>query len=145
MACLSGEWLGQGSHLETPGFLRDEAKILRVLVDYLGTGASFGLPRLVETFLGGPPPARPVHVVVVSDSDLFGEIDRTDRGWELARRALARAGGGGTAVLRLARVPQHEVWLEKLRDAGFSTEIVSSEAELVSFARAFAKRTFGEP
>jgi hypothetical protein len=144
MACLSGEWHGEGRFVETPGFLRDESRILKVLVDYLGTGASFGLGRLVSTFVNAPPPARPVHLVVVSDSDLFAEIDGTEGGWDLTRRAIERAGGGATAVLRLARAAHYEPWLEKMRGAGFTPELVGSEQELVAFARAFARRTFGE-
>ena len=58
MACLSGEWHGQGQFTETAGFLRDERALLGVLTDYLGTGCSFGLPRLVKTFVEAPPPAR---------------------------------------------------------------------------------------
>src|SRR6185436_12168766 len=101
MACLSGEWHGEGEHTETPGFVRHEPTILGVLTHYLGTGASFGLPRLAETFANAPPRKRPAHILVVSDSDLFGEIDGTKGGWEIAARAVERAGGGASAVLRL--------------------------------------------
>ena len=145
MACLSGEWHGQGQFTETAGFVRDEAAVLGVLTDYLGTGASFGLPRLVKTFVDAPPPPRPVHVLIVSDSDLFGEIDGTADGWALAARAVERAGGGGTAVLRLAAAPYYEEHLARLRAAGFTPYLVATEPELVAFARAFARRTFGAP
>ncbi|MBK7978250.1 MAG: hypothetical protein IPK07_35060 [Deltaproteobacteria bacterium] len=142
MACLSGEWLGNGKFTETPGFVRDEKKLLGVLTDYLGTGASFGLPRLVQTFVQGPPRKRPAHVLVVSDSDLFGEIDGTQNGWELAKRAVDRAGGGATAVLRLDDSSGHRKWLANMEAAGFDCHLVASEAELVEFARAFARKTF---
>ncbi len=141
MACLSGEWHGQGQYTETPGFLRDERTVLGVLTDYLGTGAAFGLPRLVKTFVEAPRRARPVHILVVSDSDLFGEIDGTAEGWALTARAVDQAGGGASAVLRLGA--GYEAHLQKLRDAGFTPYIVASERELVAFARAFARRTFG--
>lgn len=142
MVCLSGEWHGVGKFVETDGFIRDEKKILSVLVDYLGTGASFGLPRLVKTFVEAPKRARPTHIVVVSDSDLFGEIDGTERGFDLAARATENAGGGGTAVLRLASEASYGEPLAKLRTAGFQSAIVTSEEELVDFARAFSRRTF---
>lgn len=145
MACLSGEWHGQGQFTETPGFGRDERAVLGVLTDYLGTGCSFGLPRLVRTFVDAPERSRPVHIVVVSDSDLFGEIDGTNDGWAIAKRAVERAGGGATAVLRLANSQAYEAHLAKLRDAGFTPYLVASEPELVAFARAFARRTFGRP
>ncbi len=144
MACLSGEWHGQGEFTETPGFVRDERTVLGVLTDYLGTGCSFGLPRLVKTFVEAPKPARPVHILVVSDSDLFGEIDGTADGWALAKRAVEQAGGGASAVLRLAAGATHyTAHLEKLRTAGFTPYLVANELELVAFARAFARRTFG--
>ncbi len=145
MACLSGEWHGQGQFTETAGFLRDERALLGVLTDYLGTGCSFGLPRLVKTFVEAPPPPRPVHVLIVSDSDLFGEIDGTADGWALAARAVERAGGGASAVLRLGGATHYEPHLAKLRAAGVTPYLVASEPELVAFARAFARRTFGKP
>ncbi|MFN7950405.1 MAG: VWA domain-containing protein [bacterium] len=142
MACLSGEWHGAGTFTASDGFVRDERKLLGVLTDYLGTGASFGLPRLVEAFVAAPRRTRPAHVLVVSDSDLFGEIEGTRNGWELARRATERAGGGATAVLRLDGAAHHAPWLEKLAAAGFEPHVVASQEELVSFARAFARRKF---
>ncbi|MBI4952996.1 MAG: VWA domain-containing protein [Myxococcales bacterium] len=143
MACLSGEWHGQGSHTETAGFVRDEAAILAVLVDYLGTGCSFGLPRLAETFVRAPRArGRPAHVLVVSDSDLFGEIEGTVGGWDTARLAVERAGGGATAVLRLASSDHYRAHIDQLAACGFEVHLVASEPELVAFARAFARRTF---
>jgi hypothetical protein len=145
MACLSGEWHGQGQFTETAGFVRDERAVLGVLTDYLGTGCSFGLPRLAQTFAFAPKRARPVHLLVVSDSDFFSEIDGTKDGWAIAKRAVEQAGAGASAVLRLGMVQHYAEHLEKLRAAGFTPYLVASEEELVGFARAFAKRTFGEP
>ena len=142
MTCLSGEWHGKGRHLETEGFIRNEANILGVLTDYLGSGCSFGLPRLAETFGKKPPRRRPAHILVVSDSDLFSEIDGTKNGWEIARKAVEHAGGGATAVLRLHQSASYDKWLEKLRGVGFDTHLVSSEEEMVAFARAFSRRKF---
>jgi hypothetical protein len=143
MACLSGEWHGEGQHTETAGFTRDEQAVLRVLTDYLGTGASFGLPRLVVTFAQAPPPPRPVHILIVSDSDLFDEVNGTANGWALLAASVAKAGGGATAVLRLIPHPSNDPWLARLREAGVEPHCVASEPELVTFARAFARRTFG--
>ena len=142
MTCLSGEWHGKGRHLETDGFIRDEAKILGVLTDYLGSGCSFGLPRLAQTFAKQPPRRRPAHILVVSDSDLFSEIDGTRGGWKIAQKAVEHAGGGATAVLRLHRSATYTEWLEKLQGVGFETHLVSTEEEMVAFARAFSRRKF---
>jgi len=142
MACLSGEWQGQGNFTQTEGFVRNEKKLLGVLTGYLGTGSSFGLTRLVQTFVAAPPRKRPAHLVVVSDSDLFSEIETTKNGWDLAKRAVERAGGGATAVLRLDNAPRYADWLGKMSGAGFDCHLVASEKELVDFARAFARKTF---
>jgi hypothetical protein len=142
MACLSGEWHGQGSFVDTGGFVRDERALLGVLTSYLGTGASFGLPRLATTFGPGFRSRRPVHVVVVSDSDFFAEVDGTKNGWAILKSAVARAGGGATAVLRLHAHAAYDSWLASMREAGVEPHIVSSEEELVAFARAFARRTY---
>jgi len=142
MVCLSGEWQGSGKFTQTDGFIRDEAALLAKITDYLGTGASFGLPRLATTF--GPTfrRDRPVHVVVISDSDLFGEIGGTRDGWAIAKKAVAQARGGASAVLRLAPVPYYDDSLASLRGAGFEPHWVASEEELVTFARAFARKTY---
>jgi hypothetical protein len=142
MVCLSGEWHGSGRFTETDGFVRDEAALLGKITDYLGTGASFGLPRLATTF--GPKfrRERPVHVVVISDSDLFGEIGGTKNGWTIAKEAVAKARGGATAVLRIVAAPYYEENLASLRRAGIEPHLVASEEELVTFARAFAKKTY---
>ena len=88
-------------------------------------------------------PLRPVHVLIVSDSDLIGEIDGTVDGWALAARAVERAGGGASAVLRLGAAAHYQPHLARLQAAGFTPYLVASEPELVAFARAFARRTFG--
>ncbi|MFO0555615.1 MAG: hypothetical protein U0271_44970 [Polyangiaceae bacterium] len=142
MACLSGEHLSSGKYLETPGFIRDEAKLLGVLTDYLGTGCSFGLARLAQTFANAPPRKRPAHLLVISDSDLFGEIENTHDGWAIVERAVANAGGGASAVLRLAGADSYREPLDKLRKVGVVPYLISREADIVPFARAFSRRTF---
>jgi hypothetical protein len=142
MVCLSGEWQGSGKFTETDGFIRDEAALLAKITDYLGTGASFGLPRLATTFGPRFRRERPVHVVVISDSDLFGEIGGTKNGWTIAKESVARARGGATAVLRIAAAQYYDESLASLRGAGIEPHLVASEEELVAFARAFAKKTY---
>ncbi|MCA9577604.1 MAG: hypothetical protein KC668_19340, partial [Myxococcales bacterium] len=143
MVCLSGEWRGKGTFRETAGFIRDERELLGVLTNYLGTGASFGLSRLVDTFVTPGPLLRKTHILIVSDSDLFGEIGGTEGGWETLAEAVRNAGGGATAALNLSRnVASYAGPLQQLRDAGVDPHLVSNEAELVDFARAFARRTY---
>ena len=141
MACLSGE--EPGSFTQTEGFLRDERKLLAVLTDYLGTGYAFGIGRLKATFLDGPAPQRPTHLLVVSDGDLFTMLERHPGGWDIAREAAARAGGGATAVLELDAA-RAEAPLARLRETGWEVHLVTDQEELVAFARAFARRRYGE-
>lgn len=140
MACLSGE---PGSFTQTEGFVRGEREVMAVLTDYLGTGYSFGVERLRETFVDAPPPARPAHVLLVSDSDWFRMLHEHARGWDIAREVAARAGGGATAVLQLAP----ERWrdgLARLAEAGWAVHLVRDVEELVAFARAFARARYGD-
>ncbi|MBK7772786.1 MAG: hypothetical protein IPI43_01410 [Sandaracinaceae bacterium] len=145
MVCLSGEWHGQGTFRETPGFVRDERVLLGTLTDYLGTGCSFGLPRLQQTFVVPGPFVRKTHILIVSDSDLFREIDGTVGGWDTLAQAVKNAGGGATAALNLStQTAGYEPFLAKLRAAGVEPHAVSNEAQLVEFARAFARKTYSK-
>lgn len=145
MVCLSGEWHGAGTFRETPGFLRDERVLLGTLTDYLGTGASFGLPRLQQTFVANGPLPRKTHILIVSDSDLFGEVDGTVNGWDTLAQAVKNAGGGATAALNLStHTTYYEPFMAKLRAAGVEPYVVSNETQLVEFARAFSRKTYAQ-
>ncbi len=144
MVCLSGE---PGSTIETDGFLRDERAILRVLTDYLGTGTTFGVHRLLETFARRPAGARRTHILIVTDGDIFSLLDafadfggRRFLGWEAARLSVANAGGGGTYVLHESRrgIPD----ASRMRDDGWNVHLVASQEELVDFARAFSRENY---
>jgi hypothetical protein len=139
MACLSGE---PGSFTQTEGFVRSERQVLSVLTDYLGTGYAFGIERLRATFLDAPPPRNPVHILVVSDGDLFHMLKELRGGWDLAREAAARAGGGATAALQL-NPSQWTEDLSRLRAAGWAIHPVRTMEELVAFARAFSRARYG--
>lgn len=139
--CLSGESPGRFS--ENPDFTREQRALMTVLTGYLGTGYAFGIQRLADTFLPTFDHPRPVHILIVSDSDIFMMLDRTPDGWELARQALENAGGGGTMALEL-RYRGHDEGVKKLRDHGWEVEVVSDMKSLVAFARGFARRRWGE-
>jgi hypothetical protein len=150
MVALSGE---PGRTVTTDGFLRDERAVLRVLTSYLGTGMGFGIHRLAETFRDRPRDARAVHILVVSDSDVFHLLDQTTPlglGWDIAAEALERARGGGTYVLELPHTAPGTAWgdrcaaiLERMRAQGWAVEIVTSQEDLVPFARRFSERSYG--
>jgi hypothetical protein len=153
---LSGE---PGRSLSTPGFERNAAMVLKTLTSYLGTGFSFGIHRLAETFdsavkRGSQANPRPVHILIVSDNDMFSMLDSTAgarSGWDVARESLDLAGGGGTFVLELPEHVRSPQWgqntagfLDKIRGLGWGVSCVSSMEELVEFARQFSRGRFGD-
>jgi hypothetical protein len=144
---LSGE---PGNSLSTDGFVRDEATVLRTLTSYLGTGYAFGIHRLGETFA---PEAqrqqrRPVHVLIVSDHDMFSMLNELGSGrvgWEVAAEALARCRGGGTFVLQMAGAQAKHRGVVRLREEGWNVSLVNTLEELVTFAQQFSRQNYEEP
>jgi hypothetical protein len=152
---LSGE---PGRTISTDGFERDAAIILRTLTNYLGTGYSFGIHRLAETFqpdarISSRVKPRPVHILIVSDNDMFSMLDSESKkqlGWDVARQALELAGGGGTFVLELPEQFRNSSWsvntdryLGRIADMDWNAAIVSTMEELIAFARQFSRGRFG--
>lgn len=141
---LSGE---PGKTVSTDGFLRNQSEVLRTMVSYLGTGYSFGIHRLSETFHAECKLPRPVHILILSDHDMFSMLDERGQGrigWDVARESLERCGGQGTFVLQLpsqggGRGHRH---LDRLRNEGWRVSLVDSLEELVVFARDFSRLTF---
>ncbi len=146
---LSGE---PGKTISTDGFVRDQKTILRTLVSYLGTGYSFGIHRLAETFTPDPPVKRPIHILIVSDHDMFSMLDEKGGGrigWDVAEEALARCRGGGSLVLQLPEAMLSGAWgkssqtyLQRIRQAGWNISLVDSMEQLVAFARQFSRSNF---
>lgn len=146
---LSGE---PGRTISTEGFVREQKAILRTLVSYLGTGYSFGIHRLAETFTSDRPGQRPVHVLIVSDNDMFKMLDETGDGrlgWDVAREALSRCGGGGTFVLQLPEALVSTTWgqhvnpyLSRMRQENWNVSVVDSLEQLIAFARQFSRTNF---
>jgi hypothetical protein len=152
---LSGE---PGRTMSTAGFERDAATVLKTLTSYLGTGYSFGIHRLAETFKSNARnssrvKSRPVHILIVSDNDMFSMLDSQSKqrlGWDVAREALELAGGGGTFVLELPEQVRGSKWsqntagyLGRIAEMGWNVSIVSSMEELIAFARQFSRGRFG--
>jgi len=148
---LSGE---PGKTVSTDGFMRDQKSMLRTLTSYLGTGYAFGIHRLRETFHSRRDSARPVHILIVSDNDLFSMLDEKGDGrlgWDVARDALHQAGAGGTIVLELPAYTRDSRWsqnvtgyVQRLHADGWNVSIVSSMEELIEFARRFARAKYVE-
>ena len=153
MVALSGE---PGRTITTDGFVRDQWTVLKTLTSYLGTGYTFGIHRLAETFAARPRTARPAHILIVTDNDIFGMLEEKKKekfGWDVARESLGQARGGGTYVLQLpgylmAQEKAQRVvhpGCERMRRDGWNVANVNSMEDLVEFARRFSRTAYGTP
>jgi hypothetical protein len=150
---LSGE---PGRSVSTAGFVSSEKEMLAVLTDYLGTGYAFGIGRLQEAFPEPrKPPQRHVHVLLITDHDIFSMLDNAHenwgkknetplaqrQGWQIARESLCNAGGGGTCVLHMPRT-QNVKEIAELEARGWAVHRLNDWPELTRFAREFSKQKF---
>ena len=148
---LSGE---PGSSVCTNGFVRDQRQVLTTLLNYLGTGYAFGIHRLKETFHEKAALKRPVHILVISDYDMFQMLDESasdQLGWDVARQAVKHCGGGATYILQLpgyklpnykSHAQQFDDKLARMRADGWGVHIVNSMEELLDFARQFTRQNY---
>jgi len=146
MVALSGE---PGSTITTEGFVRDEEAILTTLTSYLGTGTTFGIHRLAPAFNNLPKNRRPVHILIITDNDIFSMLESTEKGrlgWDVAREAVISAKGGATYVLQLPAYLMNTARAQKeippaearmVRD-GWHVAHVHDMQELVVFAKQFS-------
>jgi hypothetical protein len=148
---LSGE---PGRTISTDGFLRDETLVLKTLTSYLGTGTTFGIHRLAETFANFSATARPVHILIVTDNDIFSLLDNRQNlgdGWKIAQESRVAARGGGTYVLQLPQYLMNQQnarsmihpGCNRMKQDGWNVANVNSMEELVEFARQFSQSAYG--
>jgi hypothetical protein len=134
-------WSGTHQFTRTDGFVRDERAALAALTGHFGGGTAFPLHVLRETYRDRD---RPTHIVVISDDGVDTMFEHADEqgtpGAVVAAGALAKAGAGGTLLLRLssARARRRIVALAE----GWDVRQVSTWDELVAFAAAFGRRTY---
>ncbi len=143
-------WSAKNQVLKTPGFVRDELAILQVLAGYFGGGTQFPIPLLRTTYENRKAADRPAHIMVISDdgiSTMFDADEQGNSGWDIARMALDKCGGGGTFVLNLperweAIAKDSPVYASIVRsrdELGFAVHRVSTWDDLVRFAREFSR------
>ncbi|MES2705170.1 MAG: hypothetical protein V4726_01075 [Verrucomicrobiota bacterium] len=147
-------WSWKQQYTTTPGFVRDETSILRVLTGYFGGGTAFPIHQLRDTFATRGRDARPAHILIISDDGvdtLFNEDEKGNSGWDISAMALANARGGGTMVLNLAenweqyadRDPSAAA-IRRARDGqGWNVHRVAGWEDLVVFARWFSRLHYG--
>jgi hypothetical protein len=143
MACLSGE---PGQSIATDGFIREEKDVLKLLTNYLGTGYAFGIRRLESVFNSRKKEDRPVHILVITDQDIFSMLDEKENGiigWEVARQAREKALAGATFVLNMP-YGWRDSDVSKLHDIGWNVYRLYDWEELVTFARDFSHKLYAE-
>ena len=144
---LSGE---PGKTVSTDGFVRQQATVLRTLVNYLGTGYAFGIHRLSETFHEKARLTSPVHILVLSDYDMFSMLEESGSkrlGWDVAREAVQLCRGGATYVLQLPGYEgtlqgQYSEKIHRMKEDGWNVHLVNSMDELLAFARQFSRAQY---
>ena len=139
-------WSHTGSFRTTDGFTRDERKILGVVTGYLGGGTAFPLHVLRDTYAERKPGDPPVHIAVISDDGVDTILSADEKGNDgagIARSALEKARGGGTLVLNIPSVERFAAG-KRLAEIGFRIHAVSAWEDLIAFARAFVRESYGE-
>ena len=147
-------WSGKNEVMQTPGFVRDEDMILGVLTGFFGGGTCFPIHCLRKTYAGKR--ERPAHILMISDdgiTTMFDDDELGNSGWEIAAKALAQGGAGGTMALNLERgwegAASH-TWLQHTyddlkracREQGWDIHAVERYEDLLDFARAFSRRHY---
>lgn len=150
-------WSGKHQFQSTPGFIRDETAILRVLTAHYGGGTQFPLHVLRDTFAARRPDERPVHILSISDdgvTTMFEDLDeRAQSGWKISSQAMQKARGGGTLALNIpsdwknATHPYHKTLATTLHRAcdeqSWHIHAVPTLEGLLAFAHAFSRQKFG--
>ncbi|MBN8500027.1 MAG: hypothetical protein J0M19_02610 [Sphingomonadales bacterium] len=138
-------WSGKHEVLGTNGFIRTEDQILAVLTGYFGGATAFPIHRMRDTYADRAPTDRAVHILQISDdgiSTMFDADERGNSGWAISAAALRQARGGGTMALNLWGERQRYEWIEPAEAQGWRIETVADFAQLIDFARAFARRAY---
>ncbi|MFZ5481646.1 MAG: VWA domain-containing protein [Myxococcota bacterium] len=132
-------WSGPGQIETTRGFVADEKRLLEVVTGSICGSTAFPVGLLRDTHAARKPSDPPVHVVVISDD---GADTILAEGEGVVRDVLDKARGGGTMVLNMANY-QRWAAADPLLEMGWRIHTVRDWAELVAFARAFARETWG--
>ncbi|MDN2712258.1 VWA domain-containing protein [Janthinobacterium sp. SUN118] len=147
-------WSGKNEVMQTPGFVRDEDMILGVLTGFFGGGTCFPIHCLRKTYAARR--ERPAHILMISDdgiTTMFDGDEQGNSGWDIAAKALAQGGAGGTMALNLERgwdgAATH-TWLQQTyedlkrarREQGWDIHAVERYEDLLDFARAFSRRHY---
>lgn len=146
-------WSGKNQFMSTPGFVRDEDAILRILTGHFGGATSFPIHKLRDTFAHRTAQDRDCHILHISDdgiTTMFEQDERGNNGWDVAAMALNNGRAGGTMALNLYgdwKTLNYD-YAKDLRQArdqqGWEIHAVTDLAQLLEFAREFSCRHYGQ-
>jgi hypothetical protein len=141
-------WSGTHECISTTGFVRNEEEILTVLTGFFGGGTAFPIHKLRDTYDRRNLRTHcPAHILMISDDGIdtmFAQDERGNSGWDVAENAMKCAGGGGTMALNLWAEAKAD-WIDRaISEQGWNIHAVTDFEQLVAFARAFSKQTYGD-
>ena len=146
-------WSGTRQYRMTDGFVRDADDVLRILTGYFGGGTAFPIHILRDTYAKRRKTDRPVRILVISDEGVTTMFDKDEKGasgWDISAMAVRNARGGATMALNLnnpkwgTAADKDSRALQRARDEqGWGIFAVRSWEDLLVFARAFSRETFG--
>ena len=134
-----------GEFSETEDYSSSLQKNLGILTGYLGTGYAFGFDRLEADFVHGESRDNPVHILLITDTDIFAMAENHPDGFEVAKVAVEKAGAGLSCVLEYAGDLQSGRFAgpyERLLEVGWEIYQVTNEQELVAFSREFSRKKY---
>jgi len=140
-------WSGPRQWRSTDGFVRNADAILAVVTGCIGGCTAFPIHKLRDTYVDSKPRRR-THVMIISDdgvTTLFDKDERGGSGKEIARKALAAAGGGGSMALNIPpSLVGTEGFYAEAAEMGWDIAPISDWEDLAAYARAFSRKTYGD-
>ncbi len=145
-------WSGKHQFVSTPGFIRDENAVLRILTDHFGGATAFPIHVLRDTFDKREPHERACHILHISDdgiTTMFDVDELNNSGWDVAAQALAKGRAGGTMALNIQADWQgvsghYYTDLQRAqKEQDWQIHAVTDLVQLVKFARDFSHQHYG--
>jgi len=144
-------WSGYGQFASTQGaasgFVDDEQMLLKMLVKYFGNGTGFPLNVLRDTYKERKKEDPPVHIIIISDDGVDTMLNNDEKGRSgrvISKEALEKARGGGTLLLNLVSPVENYPRIEALKMIGYDIYRVTNWKELITFARDFSVKQYGD-
>ena len=140
-------WSGVKQFYTTPGFVRDEKEVFKVMTQFIGGATAFPLHILRDTYSSRTPKNRSVHILVISDdgvTTIFDKDEKGNSGEDITRMALENARGGCTFVLNLFNNWNSDPLLVKADKMGIALYTIRNWSDLVAFSRDFAQKNFNK-